>query len=347
MDGKTLKMKFASIALILAMVIAGLGFATMNSSAVYADADNEITVYVTISNKGEVAVAEDGTIMANVPVTVAADENNLATMDTVLKAAHDEYCPGGYMTEESAWGTSVVKVWNVENNYGYKFVLNNALCQSGVGSEYVTEGDYIVASVMTDTTYWTDSHAYFDKDAATVKVGEEVALNLAYINVEYDANWNATYTYPALAGATVKVVGGEEALAVTDEEGNAVVSFDEAGTYVVTAVTPENGPVINAPVCVVTVEAEEEVVPPADDVVVTPEVDEAEPTDEPVVEEEPADTDEPAADNQEAAEAETVVETEADVETAPATGDEAQTAVYLFALMAAGGALMAVRKRAK
>ena len=53
----------------------------------------------------------------------------------------------------------------------------------------------------------------------------------------------------------VLTIGGEETSAVTDAEGRAVLTFAEAGTYVVSAVSPSQRLV--APVCVITVTAGE------------------------------------------------------------------------------------------
>ena len=338
MNGNTMKKKLTSLMLITVMLVAALGFATGGSS-VYAT-ENEITVYVTVSNAGELGVTADGTVAVNLPVAVAADANGQATVDAALAAFHGAYMPGGYATSESAYGLAVDKLWGVENGGSYLFGINNVKCNSGVGYDLVADGDALTAVVMKDLTYWADLIAGFDKSAVTAKVGEEVELTLSYDEVTYDADWNPTHGAKAVAGADVFVAGvADDVLAVTDENGKAVVSFDEAGTYVVSAsgaVTMQvqdwsqggayvdaDAP-ISAPACVVTVEADAE--------------------DEPVIEEDDAVTD--GADEEEPAVEEDAAEEPAEEgEKAPATGDNAQLAVYLMMLMAAAGAAFVLKRQ--
>ena len=339
MNGNTMKKKLTSLMLIAVMLVAALGFATAGSS-VYA-AENEITVYVTVSNAGELGVTGDGQAAVNLPVAVAADASGQAIVDTALAAFHAAYFPGGYATSESAYGLAVDKLWGVENGGSYLFAINNVKCNSGVGYDLVGDGDALTAVVMKDLTYWADLIAGFDKSAVTAKAGEEVELTLSYDEVTYDADWNPTHGAKAVAGANVFVTGAaDDVLAVTDENGKAVVSFDEAGTYVVTAsgavkmqvqdwsqggaYVDADAP-ISAPACVITVEAEE--------------------ADEPVIEDEPVIDDEDAV--TEGAEGEAVAEEEPadEAEKAPATGDNAQLAVYLMMLMAAAGAAFALKRQ--
>ena len=342
MNGKTLKRKLMSLLLVAAMVFASAGALNLNNAA-YA-AENEITVYVTVSDQGELGVTADGSAAVNLPVDVVADANGQATVDAALAAFHDEYFPDGYATSESAYGLSVSKLWGVENGGSYLFAINNVKCNSGVGYDLVEDGDTLTAVVMKDLTYWADLVTGFDMSEIAVMVGEEVELTLSYDSVTYDADWNPTHALVPVVGADVFVAGAaDDVLTVTDENGKAVVSFDEAGTYVVTAsgaVTMEvqdwaqggayveaNAP-ISAPACVVIVEAEEA-------------------EDEPVIEDEPAVEDESVVEDEPTVEDEPAVEDEAEAEKAPETGDASQMALYLILLMAAMGAATVVAKKEK
>lgn len=349
MNGNTLKRKLMSLLLVAAMVLTTLGVTTLGNAA-YA-AENEITVYVTVSNAGELGVTTDGQAAVNLPVAVAADVSGQATVDAALAAFHAAYFPGGYATSESAYGLVVNKLWGVENGGSYLFAINNVKCNSGVGYDLVADGDALTAVVMKDLTYWADLIAGFDKSEATVKTGEAVELTLTYDNVTYDENWNPAHIAAPVAGADVFAAGAAgDVLAVTDENGKAVVSFDEAGTYVVTASGAVNMQVqdwsqggayvdaaapISAPACVITVEAEE-----ADDPVIE---------DEPTVEDGEAATegeDEQAVEDKEPVVQEDAAQTEAGkAEKAPATGDNAQLAMYLMLTMAAAGAAVVLKKQ--
>ena len=367
MRTKNFKNRLLSVALMAAMMIVGLGFMGIANNA-YA-AENEITVYVTVSNAGELAVDGEGNYAVNLPVTVAADETGLATVDAALTALHDTYYPGGYVTSESAFGLLVDKLWGVENGNNYLFAINGVGCNSGVSYDYVSDGAQLTAVIMKDLTYWSDLIAAFDKTNVTVKTGEEVELALTYDAVTYDANWNAAHVATPVVGADVFVAGAEDApFAVTDTMGKAFVSFDEPGTYVVTAsgaVTmqvqdwSQNGAFvdadapISAPACVITVEADEPVVDEEPIAPEEPTIEEETPIvdeDEPVVEEnEPAVDEEEETDVDEDSEAqeEAVEEETEEAEKSPATGDASQLAVYLFVLMAAAGTTVLTVKKQK
>ena len=338
-----------SILLVAAMMLTSVGVMTLNNTA-YA-AGNEITVYVTVSNAGELGVTPDGTTAANLPVSVPADANGTATVDAALAAFHKVYMPGGYATSESAYGLAVNKLWGVENGGSYLFAINGVGCSSGVGYDLIGEGQHLTAIVMKDLVYWSDLVAAFDKTAVTAKPGEAVELTLTYDAVTYDENWNAAHVVQPVAGADVFATGAaDDVLAVTDENGKAVVSFDEAGTYVVSAsgavkmqvqdwsqggaFVDADAP-ISAPACVITVEAEDVDAPVVED---EPAID-----DEEVI---PEDGDEPALEDQEPAVEEDAAESETETtEKAPATGDNTQLAVYLMMLMAATGAAYTLKKQ--
>lgn len=270
MNGNTMKKKWMSLLLVAAMVLTTLGV-TARSDAAYA-AEKEITVNVTVSNAGEPGKTAAGNLAVNLPVTVPADANGQATVDAALTALHAKYFPGGYATSESAYGLSVSKLWGVENGGSYLFAINNVKCNSGVGSDLVADGDALTAVVMKDLTLWSDLIAAFDKSAVTVKPGQKVELALTYDNVSYDANWNPTHVATPITGASVFVAGAaDKVLATTDTMGKAFVSFEQAGTYVITAsgtvkvqvqdwsqggtYVDTNAP-ISAPACVVTVQAD-------------------------------------------------------------------------------------------
>lgn len=324
MNGNTMKKKLTSLLLVAAMVLTTLGVTTIGNVA-YA-AENEITVYVTISDKGELAVDASGNTMAYVPVKVPADANGLATVDAVMVAFHEVYCPGGYVTEDGAWGLTVSKLWNVENNYGYSFAINNAPLSLGVGQDTVGEGGYVYGYIMKDITAWTDVFAYGTADKTIVKTGE--AVSVAFSSIGYDPVTWEQVSLP-LSNVAVKAVGAETALGTTDVDGKVAVSFDAAGTYIVYAENPAGAATtFSAPACVITVEAEEDesMMENEDDTVTNGGEGEAEDknaAEEPAAEEESAD----------------------EAEKAPATSDNAQLAVYMLMLMAAAGAAFVLKKQ--
>lgn len=200
------------------------------------------TVYVSIS---------DGTgalVLAYAPVALTdADGDGALTIHDALTAAHAAHHPEGaaaYLAESSEWGLSLYCLWGVENGGSYGYMLNDASAMSLV--DPVKDGDHIKAYAYTDLTAWSDTYSYFAAPVADAAMNSEIALTLSAAG--YDENW-APVTLP-VAGA-VLTVNGEKTEIVTDENGNAVLTLAEAGTYTVSAVS--DSMTLVPPVCIVTV----------------------------------------------------------------------------------------------
>lgn len=286
-------------------------------------AEGEGTVYVTVSVKGSLATAQNGTLMAQVPVKV----ENGATVDTVLSKVHDQYCPGGYEAGASGWTT---KLWN-DTSGNFLFFLNNKGLTVGVKTDTVKNGDYIVASVNADNVNYADWYTYFDCTQKTVKTGETFTLGVkGYLGMS-DASGTAAVKGLNIGTMTESGTFSQIDGKTTNEEGNVKLSFDKAGTYYVSAegsvkdgdvwgkVVPEC-PII-APCCKVVVEA-------ADNT--------EEPT-EPSTPAEPSGPDkgDPAVDNTDTQA--TTQTTEANTAKAVNTGDD--TNIMVFVLIAAAAAI--------
>jgi hypothetical protein len=135
----------------------------------------------------------------------------------------------------------MTKLWgNDSMNFGY--YVNNASAWSLADS--VKDGDNIVAFIYTDTTNYSDTYTYFNRDAVSVSVGKSITLTLTMTG--YDTNWNTV----AIPAEGFKVTGGE-ATSVSDKDGKVTLEFSKAGTYTLTATSDSY--TIVPPVCVVTV----------------------------------------------------------------------------------------------
>ena len=201
------------------------------------------TVFVTISDgQGNVA-------MAHAPIeTSDADGDGAVTVYDALYAAHEAAYAGGaeagFAAGDLGYGLSLTKLWGEENGGSYGYYVNNA---SAYGlTDPVSDGDALRAFVYTDLEAWSDLYCYFDDETAACAVVEGVALSLSVQS--YDADWNPVVA--PMAGATVTVDGADTQL-VTDAEGNAQLSFDAPGEYLVSARSDDA--VLVPPVCVVTV----------------------------------------------------------------------------------------------
>lgn len=207
-----------------------------------ASAEAAPTVFVSISDD------TGALVLAYEPVTLTdADGDGALTICDALMLAHAAHHPDGaaaFLAEQSEWGLSMYKLWGVENGGSYGYCLNDASAWSLV--DPVKDGDHVKAYVYTDVVAFSDTYAYFTAPVAEAAVNAEIALTLNAAG--YDESWNPV-TLP-VAGA-VLIVDGEKKDAITDENGNAVLTLAEAGTYTVSAVSETM--TLVPPVCIVTV----------------------------------------------------------------------------------------------
>lgn len=148
--------------------------------AVFAETETATaTVYLTVSNKGVVASANDGSIMANRKIYVTdTNGDEKLTFHDALVAAHKAYnTEDGYGTS-SGTSMSVSKLWGTETSNTLCFI-NDVGLTGAVNTAAVEDGDYLVASINADDSgCYADWYSFFDTAAKEVKVSEEFTLNL-------------------------------------------------------------------------------------------------------------------------------------------------------------------------
>lgn len=216
--------------------------ATFGLTAFAADTD-AVEVYVTVSDEnGELAVTQEKIQVTDV------DNDGAITVNDALYCAHEaEYEGGaeaGYASSAGSYGLALDKLWGVANGGSYGFYVNNASAMNL--TDRVADGDYVQAYVYTDLVGWSDTFCFFNANEASVEAGEALELTLSASG--YDADWNPITL--AVAEAAVSV-NGTATEVKTDSEGKAVLTFDKAGTYVISAESETM--TLVPPVCVVTV----------------------------------------------------------------------------------------------
>ncbi len=218
------------------------------SMAFTAFAAETVDVYVTISDgTGALPVAQE-------KITVTdADADGVLTINDALYIAHEEYYNGGaeagFASGETEYGLSLNKLWGIENGGSYGYYKNNVSAMSL--SDTIADGDYITAYAFSDLSGWSDVYSWFDIDSAELDTGAEMVLTLSYAG--YDADWNPVTLF---ASEAVITVNGEKTDLKTDSQGKVEIKFDEAGEYVISAVSDTQ--TLVPPVCKVTVTAPSE-----------------------------------------------------------------------------------------
>ena len=196
------------------------------------------SVYVTVAVKGTLAVAQQKVSVTDI------DGDNALTVNDALYAVHKAKYSGGadagysYYTHKD-YGLSLGKLWgDSSGNFGY--YLNNASCWSL--ADTVKDGDYLNAFVYSDGKYFSDVYCFFETNTVNAEKGEKITLTLK--GAGYDASWNPI-TVP-VKGATI-TVNGTATDVKTDANGNATISIEKNGTYVISAVSSSQ--TLVPPVC--------------------------------------------------------------------------------------------------
>ena len=225
------KLKKRILAIGVALMVALTSIPMLGSLAFADEAAATITVYLTVSDQGELAKANDGTVMGWKPVTVTdLDADGKFTFDEALVAAHKAYnTEAGYARYDSGWVTSL---WGNSTAGVYSFAANNEMTDV-VTATFVEDGDYLVAAIDCDAISYTDFYAFYDSNKVVLGAGEDVALTLKGRSVMFGGDADIL---PGLSVGYYTETGAYTDLNVkTDESGKATISFDEPGTYYVSA----------------------------------------------------------------------------------------------------------------
>ncbi len=207
------------------------------SITAFAD-DASATVYVSISNKGQLVVALEKVTVTDI------DGDNALTVNDALYAAHKAAYPDGvkegysYYTHKD-YGLSIGKLWgDTSGNFGY--YINNSSCWSL--ADPVKNGDYLNAFVYSDSKFYSDKYCFFESFTVSADANSDIELTLS--GAGYDANWNPVNL--PVANAEITVDGVKTGIK-TDENGKATIQISNAGSHVISAVSASE--TLVPPVC--------------------------------------------------------------------------------------------------
>ncbi|MBO4835911.1 MAG: sirohydrochlorin cobaltochelatase [Lachnospiraceae bacterium] len=227
------KLKKRILALGVALVVA-LTSIPMFGSLAFADEAATAKVYMTISFKGELAKANDGSPMTWKEVTVTdLNEDGAFSYHEALVAAHTAYnSADGYAAATSEYGAYVTKLWGEETS-NTLFFLNDVPIKTDVETDKVADGDYLLASVNADSAYYSDFYTTFGAPVKKAYAGDVEVMLTGYMGM------GLTPDASAIAGASLGYYTEDGTFVdlnkTTDAEGKATISFSEPGTYYLTA----------------------------------------------------------------------------------------------------------------
>ncbi len=209
------------------------------SITAFAD-DTSATVYVSISDKGQLVAAQTKVAVTDI------DGDNVLTVNDALYAAHEAVYSGGAKEGYSYYahkdyGLSIGKLWgDTSGNFGY--YINNSSCWSL--ADPVKNGDYLNAFVYSDSKNYSDKYCFFDVYTVSADAKSDIELTLNYAG--YDASWNPV-TLP-VANAEI-TVDGKATGAKTDANGKVTIQIGGAGNHIISAVSESE--TLVPPVCTV------------------------------------------------------------------------------------------------
>ena len=242
-----IKKKFLSMILIAALIVTSFtGFAG-NTRVHAAESDGEITVYVSISDKGDVVVRQQSVEVTDV------DDDGALTIADALYCAHEKYYKGGaaagYAAEEGQYGLGLTKLWGDESfNFGY-YVNDNmawSLTDPIADRDYVTAWIYKQMIFNEDGSMTLDAYSFFNTRVYSAKKGATKKLSLSYY--VYDENWNLV-AQPAKNA--VITIGNKPTEITTSKKGKFSLSFNKSGSYFVSAFNENDDPVLVPPTLVI------------------------------------------------------------------------------------------------
>lgn len=226
------KLKKRILALGMALVMTVSMIPMFASLALADEAPATINVYLTVSNQGELAKANDGAVMAWKEVTVTdLDKDGKFTFDEALVAAHEAYNSAeGYAVS----GGQVSKLWGVSATTLY-FFINDVAISSGVTQDDVDRGDFLVASILKDSETYSDYYSFFDKKMIFLEPEEAGNLILSGFPA---MSWGSVVP-EAISEASLGYYTADGTYTALDlkpdKDGLFKVSFDKPGVYYITA----------------------------------------------------------------------------------------------------------------
>ncbi len=206
--------------------------------------DDVITVWMTISDEGNIASTKDGDAIAWKRVFVSdVNQDGRITMDEALGAAHFLYYKDGSDGYAVSDAGMVTRFWG-KDTAGLLFFIDQEPLDKLVTDTVVENGSMITAAIMKDTTNWADWFAtYGGQTNYQFEVGETITFTMrGYFGMSQKDGLQFKPVEGVTIGAWIDedtpfkpITTADGSVLKTDEEGSADITFTEPGTYIITA----------------------------------------------------------------------------------------------------------------
>lgn len=241
--------KVLSILLAITLTVTSLAATT----TAYAENDNQATVQYSVYDSGMFTMQpQNVNVSADLSDKYASKTgfNDTKSEPTILDAtiaAHiamfgedfSDYAP--FTCTSAGWITAAFGETTSATSY-----RQNGISAYSLDTQ-ISNGDYIEFMFYQDTYGYSDKYTAFDSRSKTININESVTLTATCEG--YDESWNMV-TLPA-NGLKITVDG--ETAGTADENGCITLSFDKAGTYIISSESAIDATPVFAPYCEVTV----------------------------------------------------------------------------------------------
>jgi hypothetical protein len=215
-----------------------------NLSAPGRGTGDPVTVYVTVTDKGNYAMSETtGEYMIAIPVSVPGG----STVDDVLQKFNDMESTAGAMgyssTKMDMWGSTMYTIakWfgkanNSMDGSDYSITAWRNRSTTSTLAEKVEEGDLIDVNIygVKSSMNWSYSYwglAYFDFGTVKAGVNDEIVLTAYHSIMDAQSfRWN-----DFVSSDLTVFVNGEKSSYTVGSDGKLKIKFDQPGTYYVLA----------------------------------------------------------------------------------------------------------------
>ena len=206
------------------------------SETLFAPTDVEIN-----SLKVKEGVDYYNSIVFDAPVPFLAAKNllNAKGVNTSLQEKFDFSSNGNWMITINGYKPTQVH----GNNASFMLVVNNVMANKGAGEQPLKENDYVV--IFTEQNWERfEAYTFFENEEYTVNAGEELTVKL--FKSGFDMNSGTPLASAPCSGATIlkgneKLLRNDGSAVVTSGNGEFKYTFEQEGTYVISANKINNG----------------------------------------------------------------------------------------------------------
>ena len=256
---KNLTKRFLSLFVAAAMFVTG--FTGLPEKVQAAEAAKTVDVFVTAQADGaflttpkEISVRSDIAEQYHFEdqVTSGVSALDVLVQETILIYGADQVTPdtiSQYLAmSQGSYGGLMVSTIFKQNTSANGYVVNGVSAPVTVDKQQIYSGDIVEYYIYQDKSGYSDQYTSFDSYQNKKIASKGTPVDVTLFADSYDSSWNLVKN--PVADAQVKTIDVQTGVAtavdgaVTNEAGKATLTFNEAGTYYITAEKESETPLV-------------------------------------------------------------------------------------------------------